>query len=729
MFAFSRLRCLLFVLILFWVAGCGGGSNFPPLPNNGPAPQGGAVPPGNVISQGSGPVANQNAAVARVLNQFLGLNRDIRAQVISDAGPLVNAYIVPNGPFRAGTTVTDADDPDQTFTLDESYYLFWVDPNPLANLGHECSILYLRARDGLLVEQVVEFDPLVGGRRLLELPSVKAANLIYAHVAWRDLGAVPGQSSGQAPRQVPELPVLTQTAGVGQPGGPKIGGLGVVGSPDFDSDDTDAARDVFMEMGGEASEFDTLVDTEGSRKDGFDLEEAITKASEGLGPNDKFVFVLSSHGSENGTFCMGTDMLSWAVLCELIEQNVTAGNVNMIIDTCYAGLSIPEFEKWKDQSNKRVRIVTGTDDTPSFDDPTGPGFNLSCILDDLKEKLNAAKGDGTLTLDELEQAMANASFTQAEIDKKLCVYIGDDPPGTPIDPDLRAWKDDYEDKPGAEDKITPTTPGKTTGFDSRPEDPNQQFNDFLGQWQGAVNGGLVGEIEPFYDPNFNYNGRDPIQTLGLAPNVQVEIVALNLVSVQPITVTTGPEVFDVVVDLEIDRSTPPPVQIHQTENHMERLRLLPVATVPGAIPFVIVAQQTLEQTTFGTLTEQAIPQPLPLPSLPGIDNFNVIGPGGQLEPGDAVQLGDQLRVEAQVNGFNGIGNGNIGAVFAQQLQAMADQGGGIFSTAQFNVPPLQAGGSFLVEFFVENRDIAIQGQHESFASQSRTFELMTPPLP
>ncbi|MCE7872688.1 hypothetical protein DYH09_20205 [bacterium CPR1] len=687
-------------LAIFWI-GCGGDGTIvggPPVVPLAPGP----VPPGTILSPGTGPVNSEDDAIARVFNLFLGIQaRAGRGEVRVGTGlePLLNLYIAPGGPFGNGVTVTDADDPKTAFTLDQPYYLFWVDPNPIANLGHTCSILYLRAADGLLVEQVVDFDPLIGDRRLLELESAKAQNLVYTHEDWRALGFSPGLS------QLRSLEELWK--GVGEAGGPRIGGLGVAGATEARREaDLDAGRDLFEKMGGNPDDFDSLDDDEGDRKDGFDLEEALAKASEGLGEDDKFLFVLSSHGGEDGTFQMGTDFLTWEVLCELIDQNVTAGNVNLVIDTCYAGLAIPAFDKWNGQAGKRVRILTSTGTTPSYSRANGLGINLECVLMKLEEALAKAKEDGELTLDELEQAMEGVEVTDAEIDKKICELIGD-VPGAVLDPEMQAWKDDYLDKPGAGNEVDRSSGSRKGGFDDRPPAPNDPFLEFLTRWAVLLEARDVPGLTPLYIPGFNYNGQDVQQINGLGGTGTIQVSPIRSLTVGGFPADSF---FDVFFEIDVTRSVAGPPAIAQTETRNVHMRLQQT----GPSDFLIHTQQTVSQTTTGTVSDGTPPPPFP--PLPTFGDITIFGPGGPLHPGDAILPGDLIRVEGLFPDLTG----QAGVIFGGQFHTFQPQGGGIF-LAQFPAPPLPT-GFYLVSVFAEHRNVVVPGQQESFAGRDRTFE-------
>jgi hypothetical protein len=449
------------------LSGCGDSGNNLVFPNTNDAGLvNGALPPGTVIAKNTGPVLNSDQAVQRFLSQYLTSSSPIVSQKVIGIGSqaLVNAYLVPSGPFQAGAAISDADDKQVSFTLDQPYYLFWVDPDPLANLGHSCALVYMRASDGLLVEQRTDFDPKVDQSRPLELPSVKLANLIYSHEEWQKLSAIPAPVLRVNPSSV-----LARDAGVGEANGPRIGGLGIAGAPEARRGaDLDAGETLFKEMGGTSAGFMRLVDTEGERASKSKLETALSEASSGLGADDKFVLILSSHGSPDGRFQLGTDLVTWEELCMLLEQKVTAGNVNLVLDTCFAGTSVDAFEKWKNKTGKRFRLLTSTDRTPSYSRANGLGLNYECALEAIRKNLAKAKEDGTLTLDELEQAFSDAKFTLEDVTKKMCELVGDVPGGNPP-ASLKQWKNDFENDLGEKDKVAGTSAGVTLGFTGSPD--------------------------------------------------------------------------------------------------------------------------------------------------------------------------------------------------------------------------------------------------------------------
>lgn len=720
----GRLLVALALSVLL-LAGCGDSSgDFVHTTSAGSAQL--SDPPGNVLFASSGPVADQAAANQRILELYAGVpTADIRGQTVS-IGQLVNIYSVPGGLLPRGTIISDADSREDAYSLNDVYFLYWVDPNPLANLGHECSILYLSARNGRLVEQIVDFDPLVNGFRVLELDSDKAANLIYTHRDWRDLGAAPGL----APVSSRVLKQLIP-GGVGEPDGPAIGGLGVAGAPEARrAADLAEAGKLFEAMGGDDDDFDTLDDDPNDRKDKDDLEAAIQEATIGLGDEDKFLFVLSSHGSTSGKFCMGTDEVTWAELCELLDDNVTAGNINLVIDTCFSGLAIAEFDKWSADSTKQVRVVTSTgDDTPSYSRSDGLGFNLECAIKDIIDKLTAAEADGTLTLIELEQAMADTSFTQAEIDEKICKYVGDDPPGTAnLSVAMRAWKDDYLDKPGADNKVTRTKPGKKTGFDNRGSS-GETIEQFLESWRLAVSSDDPLLVEPFYVPDFVYDGRDFEQINNLGPQVDIEITALSLQSVQPITIDSASG-FDVQVTFERDLSITGPPAIVQEESQQVRFRILPVPTPGQGEPFFdILSHQVLVQEYSGTLTGSGQTPLTEFPPMPEFQSLQIqkgqIGFMTDLMPGDSLVPGDLYRTQMNLGG---IVPDNVGLILGGQNESMPQVDPGLFATGFFSAPVLAPDQFFLFSVFAENRGVDISGQRESYRGFTRTTEVRTPPV-
>jgi hypothetical protein len=695
----STLRGLL--LLALFLAGCGSG--FDESISGSPNGEG-ARPPGTVLANNTGPVFSEQDAILRFLEIYVGsgdvnrsgiLPREVR--VGTDGTPIVNAYILPGGPFEPGTRVTEADLLEGGYDLEQFYYLFWVDPNPFANLGHDCSIVYLRASDGLMVEQVVDFDPVVGGARLLEFDQDKIDGLIYTHRFWRDLGFAPGQPASVS-RAIPQV----HAQGVGQPGGPAIGGLGVSGAPEARrAADLAAGRDLFESMGGEPGDFKTLVDTENDRATVDDLKTALAAASKDLGPADKFLFVLSSHGSTDGKFCLGKTQVRWQDLCALLEGNVSAGNINLVIDTCYAGTAIPAFAEW---SGKRIKVVTSCGGTPSYSRPDGLGINLECIIEELKALIAAAGGDGTLTLAELEKAMGDVDVTDEEIDKKICDFIGD-VPGAVLHPDDRAWKDDYLNDIGAKDKVKRSSGSKTGG--SSPPNP---LGEFLIDWSQQLAAEDVGGLTPFYVPNFIYDGKNVSQINRLDSPVDIQIRSLQLRSFQPF----GDSFFDLTFELQLAVALAGPPAISQTEDQIVRMR---VKEGVGAHGFQIQTQQTLSQSTTGTL---GLP-PLAIPPLPTFQALTITGPGGAISPGDPISPGDQVQVQVSLPDFSP-SSGSAGVVFGGQFLTLQPTGGGNYASSPFNVPVL-APGYFVFDVFAETRTVGVPGLQESYAGRSQTLEV------
>lgn len=706
-----KLRFLVLALGLAYLMGCGGSEDLTVGGPEGPQDPG-LLPPGNVINRGTGPVLSEDEAIERILSQFLGL-APLAAQaravrVGRGTEPFLNTFIVPGGPFPAGTAITDWDEPGIYFTTDQPYYLFWVDPAPNANLGHPCSFLYLRAADGLLVQQQVDFDPIVAGLRPLEGDAAKANNLIYTHETWERLGYASFQARALQVRQV------RQPRSVGAPGGPQIGGLGVAGAPERRREaDMELGRDLYESMGGDPAEFDVLDDdVEDSRIDSFDLEEALAEASEGLGPNDKFLFVLSSHGGPRGTFQVGTDSMSWEVLCALIDQNVTAGNVNLVLDTCYSGLAVEGFAAWEGKSGKRVRIITSTGATPSYSRNDGAGFNLECVIMKLRDKLleygtNDVKGE--LTLEELEQAMTEVDVSAEEIREKLCESMGD-VPGADVPQWVLDWKDDYDDETSGD--IDKSDGSRKSGFDDRP-DPRPEILKFFQDWSELIEDKDVTGLTPFYVPGFLYNGQNVTQVNRLGGTAQIDVLSLDLLDVESPGLLVS--YYDVHFDLALKRSQAGAVPIEQEERHNIRVRLEPKA----GSGYEIETQQSLTQDTFGVFSPSLAP---PIPAPLQIAPFGIRKGLDPLEVGDPVQPGELLTASATVTGLM---SGSTGFTFAGQLITLQPQGGGVFLSAPFPAPDRQP-GFYLLSVFAENRTVLVPGQVESFNGQTRTLELVYP---
>ena len=495
--AWRRTACLGgSVAMLSFLLACGSSSNTATVLTGDP--------PGDVTS-GTGSVADSTDATQRVLTQFLGLPATRQAGtpfVGTGDQPFVNLYLASDGALPAGTLVTDRDPDSAVYELNAPYFLFWLDPDPLAQLGHLCYLLFVATRDGRIIATPAEFDPQIGTSTPLLFREDKLARVVYEHQIWRDEQMAVAQRGSRQ--------VLAN--------GQMAKGLYVGGNYEFDS-----AKDIEMVEGflknitGEDTPLDSLLDKKDDRIDEHELAAKLRDASAGLGEGDKFYFVISSHASKNGKVNVGSDWLTWEQLCEILDQNVSAQYLNIIISACYSGLADAKFKNWDAKTDKGVRWFTVTDGThPSYVDSDG-SFGIRCALKALMAALAGARTDGQLTVAELEAAMAalGTDVTGDEIRKKICDKY------KPIN---LAWWNDFEKDDGDGDKVRPQGDPVTGGF--APAQPAvievpQSIIDFSEQIRLARLANDPVQLLSLFDPMYLYDGLDRQQVVQGNPQLRV----------------------------------------------------------------------------------------------------------------------------------------------------------------------------------------------------------------
>jgi hypothetical protein len=670
-------------LALVFMAGC---SSFDEISGGAGDPTG-SLPPGVVINSGTGPVTSSQDAFHRVASQYLGITlpdqtsgRDDGGAVIGGAGePSINLYQAPDGPLSAGTAVAEWDTLTEAYVLRERYYFFWADPNPRAKLGHLCNYLYLRERDGLLIEGQVDFDPGVNGSRIFELPAQQLDTLCYTHQIWIDRGVSP--LSPTVARVQPQI----RAQGVGMAGGPNFHALAVVGATDKSmSNDIGKFQDYFTEIGGDPADFDSLQDVAGDRATEDDLRQKLIDANAGLGPDDKFLFCLSSHGSKAGSFQLGKGKMTWQELCLLLDQTVTAGNLNIIIDTCYGGLAIEVFEDWT--GARRVRLVTGTGTaTPSY-----TGVNIECMLAELLALAQqATQDDGVLTLNELEKTFSDLDVTLAELEAKVCADLN-----TQSDLD---WKED-------EYKADPTSPGGKLGSDNRPG--MGDIVEFFRNWGGRVSAEDSAGLRPFYSPTYFYNGQDLNSILDFSGGFDFEISGIDLVDVTHVSSDTL-----ATIDLDVLTSAP---GLNQTEQRQMQFRLRGAPTQPQL--YTIEGQRVVEQQTTGTMGNT----PPAVPSSPHIDS----GALNQLS-GLTAAPGDPFIIRVSITGLSDTNipgqSNSFGLFLGGQFFPLVPQGGDLFQG--IIIVPNLINGLYVVELFAENRVTNQVTNGQAYAGTHQSAEL------
>lgn len=425
------------VAVSLLVAGCGGGgkggSNFP-TGQGGAAPAAASQP--TLFAAATGPVNSQAQATERILQRYLFQAFGVNAQGDLDPRPPVKAYKVPPGLVAAGTLIGTLDTDLAPYRLTGPAYLFWVDPSPLLKKGHPSRIVYLLANDGTILEQVVDFQPTVGRESPLRLSSQQQENLIYEHPEFATTALALRMAADEQ-----LAPILTRDEVLGQlAGGGRVVGASLIAAEDISANnDANAARRLFQSMGGQNVDFFPVFDdpeNDNPFPPTLDLALADARAAAaGLGPDDKFFLHISSHGTKSGKLLLGVtpigldsegnlvhSLVRWQDLCKWIDDNIPAGNINLVLDTCYSGLAVCAFDEWAATSDKRVRVLAATDkEHQSFSSPFGTGYATACITRMLVDRIRQLQGSAAApTLDQVEQAFFEFDLTKEHVLEKIC---------------------------------------------------------------------------------------------------------------------------------------------------------------------------------------------------------------------------------------------------------------------------------------------------------------------
>jgi len=511
-------RGVQFLVTLGLLAGmlaCGG---------SGGSASGDSDPTGRVIP-GTGPVTDSADAAARLLAQYLGLGDTRQAGPVIGTGddPTVGVFAVQPDPLPRGTTIRPYFDA-AAYVLNRPYYVFFVDPNLLANFEHLAYYLYVRPTDGAIFESVVHSWPVVNGASRLVSEADRLANAVYYH---EDFAMMLNPPAGR------QAPVLS---------GASTGALIVASEEARRQGDIDNAAEYLQNLTGEANPLSVLWEKHPDQFDKDDFARQLRESSAGLGANDKYFLFLATHGSAppNSQVQIGSDNVGYEELCRLINENVSAGHINIFNAACFGGNMDAVFAQWDAQTDKAVHWFTDTDAShPSYSAPDTIG--LKCALMQMQEALDAARSDGVVTLAEIEQAMQDLELTADEILEKICDAAGIDPD----DPNPPAWKEDIEqDDPGDDPWPRPGEPG-TGGFDPAPPTPLEvpQFVlDLLEQLRRARLDDDPVQLGPLYHPDYLYNGRNHNQITRPAQGQDVTALQFTQIQVQGLG---GDDIFNV----------------------------------------------------------------------------------------------------------------------------------------------------------------------------------------
>ncbi|MBI2299680.1 MAG: hypothetical protein HYU66_12190 [Armatimonadetes bacterium] len=411
----------------------------------------GSDPPGTRIG-GTGPCGDVNAAALRVLAQLLGFTPSRQAGVITGEGddPTDVVYRLQNGVTPRGTTIRPYFDATG-YTLNADYFVFFVDPSVLANWEHPASYVYVRPSDGALFVQSVTAFPVVGGVIRLTSDADRRANLVYLHEGLEDVAF---HAAGRQARQ------MTNSNG---------GGLWLGGSDEERrDDDLQNAAEFMQDLTGEANPISVLWHNHPDPIDEDDLAEKLRTASLGMGAGDKFFLFISTHGSAppGSQIQVGNDFITYEELCRLINENVTAGHVNIFNGACFGGAMSPVFLECDQHTTKAFHWFSDTDAaTSSWSCPDNLG--TSEALEQLAAAVAAARaGGGGVSLAQVEAAMGNLNVTDADIIAALCKCLE----GSPLHDEICL---NFETTDGPDDDYPRPGHPQTGGFPQDPPAPQQ----------------------------------------------------------------------------------------------------------------------------------------------------------------------------------------------------------------------------------------------------------------
>jgi hypothetical protein len=382
-----------------------------------PVASGGSGQPGGDNGD-DGAVSSTADARLRVLDEVVGVgglelaDTESAFTATGDA-PKHDVYEIPGGPVPRGTMIADPFGEYEPFVLADASYMFWIDPDPLSDLGHESTLAFVRASDGEVTRQTVEFPPIVGGMEHVFFQADRDANRIYRHELTTLLEETLADET--------PLEIAKTTSFSVQGEAPGFGGLFVGGTDEARrAIDADIADKIYQEMTGNPSSMMTpLRDSQGNRINADKLADALAEASEGLGECDKFVLVISTHGSETGQIRIGEDLITWEELCELIDENVTAQSVCAFFTACYGGLADEVFQAWDEKTDKGLTYFLATDSATE----AVAIFPLLCAAEQFDEALAFDEGPIVPTISEIVQAMMNLNVTKESITQKICQLI------------------------------------------------------------------------------------------------------------------------------------------------------------------------------------------------------------------------------------------------------------------------------------------------------------------
>ncbi len=382
---------------------------------------------------------------------------DVRAQVVAPmaATRFVIALAHPDL-LPAGTVVTTVnvagpsfpEDPDQQTLLEvvvgaDSWFML-VDPTPTAKLAHPILWVFVDAGTGAITEVTAFYPPRIDG--------------VDYYVTFRDRAAAPLRFEPETDTEVvgpsvieevpfedPDLLALPQALLANHPSNPAIEKKVAVtiasGSDTEIKNDAKGMATLLGALGFTVTPVDSATSTLAQ------AQQAITAAAQGLGLCDKFFLYVSSHtqlvdDNEDGLpdggranrldYALGEpNKTTWTFFSHdptgfpAMLAGITAGHVNVMLDTCYAESLESHLRKpigrppFKPRPGQSVKIYaassrTKTSGGASVAESIGNALGLTTSGSTYTEQVVAdvdgqrtsgsldANGDGAFAIDEVE---------------------------------------------------------------------------------------------------------------------------------------------------------------------------------------------------------------------------------------------------------------------------------------------------------------------------------------
>lgn len=402
---------------------------------------------------------NRTSAVLLIREQIVNELADLRAVV----------SLMTIEPLPIGTVITVPEEltTRTVFEFDSPAYFALIDPMPTAKFGHKVEFVMVDALTGAITREV-EFDlPIVNGELYWstfeerftsnERFEPKTNEQILGPVVldileWEEDENSPDFSFSPL---LSKLPKTRSNSYISQLAGKKDGVagkmVGVVVASGSDAEivaDAKSMGDMMEGYGFTVERFDSKTDTLA------DVIAGIKSVAEGLGPEDKFMFYISSHtelnddnndnkpdgnralrldyGKDQDTETKWTIMNKGSSANDLIKLigEIKAGTINLVIDACYAESVIINMTKpvvksitpFKPKTDQNVHVfassardLTSEGASPLETIGSWLGGEIgSTYTETIVKDLNGARanadtdGDGTISTAEFEAVFRGA---------------------------------------------------------------------------------------------------------------------------------------------------------------------------------------------------------------------------------------------------------------------------------------------------------------------------------